>query len=495
MNPQVSTDITNPEPHVHTRTSWLSDDTRSTALIVGGLMVLALVLRLPHLAGKSLWLDEIYSLLYARMDWPGFWREISTREGNMIAYYLLLRGWIHLGDSQSVAKVLSILFGVATVPAMYALGSQLYGRRTGLITALLVSISACHVRASQWIRSYSLMLLLLVLAAWFLARGLERPTFRNWSLYVITAALSVYSHAYAAFALAAQLASLLLLCKEEVPWRRLFSALAFLGLLLSPAAAYVFTHNSGQLAWLPSPKLWELVHWAVFLAGAGSTGVAYALLVICVGLCLFSFLETRKVLVNNGPSWQAWRRAFPFVWLILPVAVSFLVSYVKPVFFFRYLIICWPAFVLVVADGIATWRPSRTRTAILALALCLSLVSVGLAYKTEEDWEGAMRYLLSHAHEGDTAFVGTGMAPLVYYSSRWYAPGAAPKLELPDYEKTKASVPEFARSHKEVWVVVFPNFAPEGRTVELLHALQLIYAVKEARKFRAVTVERLEVLR
>jgi hypothetical protein len=270
--------------------------------------------------------------------------------------------------------------------------------------------------------------------------------------------------------------------------------LAFLGLLLSPAAAYVVTHNSGQLAWLPSPKLWELVHWAVFLAGAGSTGVAYALLVICAGLCLFSLLETRKVLVSNGRSWQAWRRAFPFVWLILPAAISFLVSYAKPVFFFRYLIICWPAFVLVVADGIATWRPTRTRTAILALALCLSLVSVGLAYKTEEDWEGAMRYLLSRVHEGDTAFVGTGMAPLVYYSSRWYAPGAAPKLQLPDYEKTKASIPEFARNHKQVWVVVFPNFAPEGRTVELLRALQPIYGVTEARKFRAVTVERLEVL-
>jgi mannosyltransferase len=338
------------------------------------------------------------------------------------------------------------------------------------------------------------MLLLLVLAAWFLARGLERPSFRNWSLYVITAAVSVYSHGYAALALAAQLASLLLLRKDEVPWRRMLTALAVLGLLLAPAAAYVMTHNSGQLAWLPSPKLWELVHWAVFLAGAGSTGVAYVLLVICVGLCVASFLAVRKVSVASGRSWQTWRRAFPFVWLILPVAISFLVSYVKPFFFFRYLIICWPAFVLVVADGIASWRPSHVRTAILAIALCLSLISVGLAYKTEEDWEGAMRYLLSRVHDGDTTFVGTGMAPLVYYSSRWYTPGAAPKLEFPDYEKTKASVPEFARSHRQLWVVLFPNFAPEGRTVELLQALQPVYGVKEARKFRAVTVERLEVV-
>ncbi|PYX80154.1 MAG: hypothetical protein DMG70_24955 [Acidobacteria bacterium] len=496
MNLPLSTDVTTSQRDARSWTSRLSDgtSTRSTALVLGGLMLIALVLRLPHLAGKSLWLDEIYSMLYARMSWPSFWREISTREGNMIAYYLLLRGWIYLGDGQSVAKILSILFGVATVPAMYALGNQLYGRRTGLITALLVSVSASHVRASQWIRSYSLMLLLLVVATWLLVRGLERPTFRNWLLYAIASALSVYCHLYAVLALVAQLASLLLLRRKEIPWRQLRLALVALGLLLSPAAAYVITHNAGQLAWIPKPKLWELVHWAVFLAGAGSTGVAYVLLLICAGLCLLSFLDLWRVWVSSARSLPSWRQAFPALWLILPVAISFLVSYLKPVFFFRYLIVCWPAFMLVVADGIANWRSSRVRTGILAIALCLSLVSVGLAYKTEEDWEGAMRYLLSRVHDGDTAFVGTGMAPLVYYSSRWYAPGAAPKLALPDYEKSKASLSELARTHRQVWVVVFPNFAPEGRTVQLLRALQPTYAVAEEKKFKAVSVERLEIV-
>jgi mannosyltransferase len=494
MNPGLSTDVTPPASHARRWTSLLTEQTsgRSTVLVIGGLMLIALTLRLPHLAGKSLWLDEIYSMLYAQMSWARFWHEVSTREGNMIAYYLLLRGWIHLGDGQSVAKILSILFGVATVPAMYALGKQLYGRRVGLISALLVTVSACHVRASQWIRSYSLMLLLLVLAAWFLARALEQPSFRNWTLYAITAALSVYCHLYATLALGAQLVSLVLLSAREIPWKRLVVALAALGLLLTPAAAYVVTHNSGQVGWLPAPKLWELVHWAVFLAGAGSTGVAFALLLICLGLCALGFLQARKSWNSTGRSFQSWRRLFPFVWLVLPVAISFLTSYVKPIFFFRYLIICWPAFVLVLADGIANWRPSRVRTGILAAALCLSLLSVGLAYKTEEDWEGAMRYLLSRVHNGDTAFVGSGMAPLVYYSNRWYAPDASPKVELPDYEQTKASLPEFARTHPQVWVVVFPNFAPEGRTVELLRALQPTYVVREQKKFRAVTIERLE---
>ena len=50
------------------------------------LMLLALLFRLPHLAGKSLWLDEISSLTFAEMKWPEFWSLVKRHEGNMLAY-------------------------------------------------------------------------------------------------------------------------------------------------------------------------------------------------------------------------------------------------------------------------------------------------------------------------------------------------------------------------------------------------------------------------
>jgi len=67
-------------------------------------------------------------------------------------------------------------------------------------------------------------------------------------------------------------------------------------------------------------------------------------------------------------------------------------------------------------------------------------------------------------------------------------------MERPDYATSEASVPEFARTHPRVWVVVFPNFAPEPATVALLRALKPAYRVAEAKKFRMVTIERLEAL-
>ena len=471
---------------------WADACSGSATRLLFVLMLAALALRLPHLSAKSLWLDEISSLTFAEMRWPDFWALVKQHEGNMIAYYLLLRAWIHLGDNRVVAKLLSVLFGVLAVPSIYLLGRELYDRRVGLISACLLTVSACHVRASQWIRSYSLLLLMLVLASLFLARSLRQPVLGNWALYVLCAGFAVYNHFYAALVIAMQLLSIVVIRARDIPWKRLSLAVFALGLLLAPAVAYVLFHNTGQLDWVPSPKPWELVHWAVFLAGAGSTGVAYALLLICIGFAVISFWESRKIWLARGRSLESWHTAFPFLWLILPVAFAFLFSYHKPVFFFRYLIVCFPAFLLIVAHGISRWRSSTVRTGILIVALCLSLTSVVLAYKTEEDWDGSIRYLLSQVHDGEAVFPGAGGVPLEYFMRHWFAPGQAPHLERPEYARTEASTSEFASTHQRVWVVVFPNFAPEPQTVKLWASLQAYYAVVEEKKFKAVSIQRLE---
>ena len=453
-------------------------------------MALALLLRLPNLEGKSLWLDEISSLTFAGMDWHSFWTLVQQHEGNMLAYYLLLRAWMHLGDSQWIAKLLSIIFGVATVPAIYALTKELYGRRAGLASAFLLTVSACHVRASQWIRSYSLMLLMLVLSSWFLARVLEQPTFRNCSLYVLTSALAVYTHLYAVLLLGTQILSVLLLAPRTIAWKRIVLSWVVLVALLYPAALYVLFRNTGQLDWILPTQPRELLHWAVFLAGGGGTGVAYALLAICIVLGVIALIAVRQSWSTPTRNLQNWRIAFPFLWLILPVAIAFLISYVKPVFFFRYLIICLPAFVIIVTQGILAWRPSPLRSGTLAIALCLSLVTVVLAYRNEEDWAGSMRYLLTTVRPGEPVFAGTGIGPLQYYSKRWY--GNTRHFDLPDYAQTENSPSDFARYHARIWVVIFPNFHPEPRTVTLLQALTPVYRVKDEQKFKAITIELLE---
>ena len=78
----------------------------------------------------------------------------------MGVYFLLLHFWLMLGSSLGFLRGLSVLFSVATIPVIYALGARLFGRNAGLIAAWLLAINAFHIRYAQEIRGYAMVALL-----------------------------------------------------------------------------------------------------------------------------------------------------------------------------------------------------------------------------------------------------------------------------------------------------------------------------------------------
>ena len=92
-----------------------------TFLALGVIGVAAAWLRLHRLGGHDLWLDEAYSVLFAKMPAGRFWKLMWSREGNMLLYYLALRAWMHLCDTEDVVRLLSVVFGVASIPMIYFL--------------------------------------------------------------------------------------------------------------------------------------------------------------------------------------------------------------------------------------------------------------------------------------------------------------------------------------------------------------------------------------
>ena len=53
-------------------------------------------MRLRGLQAKSFWLDEIASIVIARMPGDSFWHWLWTEEGNMALYYVMLRPWLEI---------------------------------------------------------------------------------------------------------------------------------------------------------------------------------------------------------------------------------------------------------------------------------------------------------------------------------------------------------------------------------------------------------------
>ena len=128
------------------------------SVIVG----VAAVLRWLMIGRSSLWIDEGASVTLARMPWDRFLHVLWQYEANMTAYYLILRAWMHMGDSETIIRSLSALLGTAAVLAIYVLGRRVMSERVGVLAAALLAVNMQHLWYSQDARGYSLVVLMVI---------------------------------------------------------------------------------------------------------------------------------------------------------------------------------------------------------------------------------------------------------------------------------------------------------------------------------------------
>src|SRR5215469_17413736 len=121
----------------------LAAQRRDTKIMLWGIVALGGLLRLRALSAKSFWLDEIASVVIARMPGSFFWHWLWTQEGNMVLYYVMLRPWLAIHMGEGTVRLLSVLPGIAGLPVMYLLGKRLFGRGVGLLASVFLALSTC----------------------------------------------------------------------------------------------------------------------------------------------------------------------------------------------------------------------------------------------------------------------------------------------------------------------------------------------------------------
>ena len=89
-------------------------------------------MRILALDSKGLWLDEAFSVWLARQSLPDLYGWLLKIDQHPPLYYALLHGWIAaFGDAAGSVRLLSALFGAATIPVMFLLGRRLLGAPAG----------------------------------------------------------------------------------------------------------------------------------------------------------------------------------------------------------------------------------------------------------------------------------------------------------------------------------------------------------------------------
>jgi mannosyltransferase len=385
----------------------------ATILILLLLTLLALALRLYRLDAQSLWYDEGFIVYLARMDLA----EITARTAADIQpplYYYLLHGWIELfGQGERALRGLSLLFGVLTVPLMYAVAWELFhSRLAGILAALLVAVSPLHLWYGQELRMYTLLTFLCLLSSYFLVLLVRRnspltpPAARPplspqggeepgpvlsgaegvwgdvilWLAFTLTSTAAIYTHYFAFFVLVFQGVYLLF---AWISWgfrpRRLILGGLASGLLIVlaylPWLPNLLTRYSADVSYLPGQlKIGEvLVDITVFFVGGESiseaTGLALAAgFALMLVLSLFTLHQAaRGKGQNTSPDFPIYHStnfpiSFLLLYLLLPPLLILILSYNTPKFNARYVMVAHPALLLLLAGGLAALWERRTGT-------------------------------------------------------------------------------------------------------------------------------------
>jgi mannosyltransferase len=466
---------------------------------VGLLLVVsaAVVLRLLFLDQDSLWWDELASVVFSGADWQAFWKwELQSESLNLVLYYLILRFWLFLGESEFAVRSLSVIFGVFTVTVVFSLGKRLFDARTGLIAALILSVHVFHIEFSQEARGYSLLTLLVTLSCFFFVKSIERPSWGNWAGYALTSVLAGYSHFFGSLVLVAHASSLIFLSPRAVPWKKLIISWCSTGLMLVPLVYYALLRSAAKDPTVSETSLDQFV-----MAFTGNGG--YPLLAVYLIPVLVVTIFAIKSWLSSWATLVSWRYGFLLTWLLLPILLALAASAIEPVFVAKYLLGCLPALVILAAAGISCIRlPGRVRFPVLSGAILISLLALStqatLAYYTnheKEDWRSAANLVASRWEPGDSFLI---YKPAANYFGHYLEQLGTQDSEMrpavgsewrgfirsgPDREEIARFLPD---EPQRIWLVLVHD--DESTTGEIQAALESKYRSEETHEFYKVGV-------
>jgi uncharacterized membrane protein len=141
----------------------LSRATLLSRLHLVALLIFAACLRFYHLGKESLWFDEAISFRRSGYAFSELVSD-SIHAFHNPSYFILLRAFRVVGDSEFALRFPSALFGVGKVWLTYVFARQILGHKGGLIAAAFIAMSRYQIHYDQEARMYAPLLFFTTLA-------------------------------------------------------------------------------------------------------------------------------------------------------------------------------------------------------------------------------------------------------------------------------------------------------------------------------------------
>ena len=390
------------------------------------ILLISLSLYLCQLGNESLWIDEVLSI--ARAEKSPFGNNFNL---NRPLYFILLHYWMQFGSSEAWLRGLSVLFALGSIFLTYLLGCRLYSKTTGLIAALLLTLSPLAINHSQEVRMYMMSTCICLAGSLVLTYVFETPNLFNVSSWLSLRFLAVLTTPINILMLAPDL--LLLGYQLRHQFRRLKvlqNWFWLLGILLIPTVLILvdvippmINFLKGKTGTIPPPGIIAFVggltKFTVWPLTSPWEGLAwfydhflnfYAAILICL-LIIALFNKQTSI-----------KHLWPALWGFLPLVAIFLVSQVVTSLWGveRYLIVAAPYILLLLAEGFVRVFQKQRRVAFLIIVVYAIAVSGALVhyYTTaqREDWRGvAQTIILKEKPQDAIAIFPKSFLPVLGY--------------------------------------------------------------------------------
>lgn len=416
-------------------------------LMLAAVMALALVIRLFGIDRESLWIDEAYSIWFARQPYGDLVGDIAITEFNPPLYYLLLHVWVDLfGESVVSLRLLSSLINVATIPFVYLTARwsvpARHGHVTGLLAGTLFALCFAEIQYAHEARTYALLVLsfsLVTAASARIVRDLanlddmpgERPAGWPWLLLGLGAALTFWSHYTSLLLVAlAGLAHILVwivLARRRLDIFGLYLRSAALFLVVAAPALWIFLAyampGSGDF-WIHPPSLADAIDATSIIFGAAFALDSWSLDIL-MRLAIFAPWPLLG-LVYAWRSGQTQVRINAGLLALLSVAafgLFLLVTYLgRPVFLQRIVLPTQIGWIVLCAMSPLIFPSGRARH-VAAGAVVLAFSAGAIAYHgaraeitKKEPWREVAALISQHSPDGAKVFTsGSGEVILDHY--------------------------------------------------------------------------------
>jgi len=413
-------------------TDWIKH--HRILLLLSIILIISIFLRFYDLGTESIWLDEAASIKESSLTLQG----IADHTNQPPLYFLLLRVWISLfGTSEIALRSLSAIFGIFAVLIIYLVGKSLFNDRVGLIGAFLSSFAFFPIHYSQDARAYSLLLLLSLLSYWFFIKLIKKDYYLNYLAYFISSILLAYTHFYGLFIIASQFIFFLVFFKKYKAqgWKYLTTILALI-IALIPFVLLLkhkITVIAGTGFWIPKPDFSTLLDTLVIFSSFGSTRYVVFIIFILLAISgIFIIKQSGRKLARGqlkkhkdkleqqtqlGSSETI---AMLILWLFTPILIPFIESqFMTPIYQSKYAVGAFPAFSILVANGLSRIKWRWGFYSILILIVILSSIGLQTYYKypVKEQWREVAQLIDSNSKSDDIILVSEGyyLSPFNYY--------------------------------------------------------------------------------